>query len=314
MAARSLLSVLPDAQIWTQMTQMRTQSRMIHAGLLVVPSALQLAPFLDRILAQMVCLDPHGPCGSCRMCLHVLSDSHPDIHRVQPDNPAGAIKIEQIRELQTTAYRTPQLGGRQVFLLYPAEAMNHAAASALLKILEEPAASTVFILVTTNPSLILPTIVSRCQQIHVQTESQPSDPVSLGEAYPAASPRGMLYAQRLKLFEELDDLLAKNLSPCDLAALWSTYPIHDLSIQDMLWFFSAVLAKLIQLNLLSDATLENEYQPFTVFTHRWRPDYLYVQLDSVYAILSQLQHNINLNATLVWERIFLSFLEDYSQC
>lgn len=309
MAARSLLSVLPDAQIWTQMTQMRTQSRMMQAGLIVVPSALQLAPFLDRILAQIVCLDPHGPCGSCRMCLHVLSDSHPDIRRVHPDNPAGVIKIEQIRELQTTAYQTPQLGGRQVFLLYPVEAMNHAAASALLKILEEPAASTVFILVTTNPSLILPTIVSRCQQIHVQTESQPSDPVSLGKAYPEASPRGMLYAQRLKLFEQLDSLLAKRLSPCDVAAQWSEAPI-----QDMLWFFTGVMTKLIQLRVLPSAVLETEYQGYGLFAHRWRPDYLYAQLDSVYAILSQLQHNINLNAALVWERILLSFLEDYSRC
>lgn len=309
MVARSLISVIPDSPIWTQMTQMRRQSRMMQSGLIVVPADMQLEPFLDRILAQIVCLDVEAPCGSCRMCLHVLNDSHPDIYRIQPDNPGGTIKIEQIRDLQTTAYQTPQLGGQQVFLLHPVEAMNHAAASALLKILEEPAASTVFILVTTNPSLILPTIVSRCQQIQVQTGMQQSDPMSLGNAYPETSPRGLLYAQRLDLLEQLDSLLAKRLSPCDIATQWSEHPLPD-----MLWFFTSVITKLIQLRILPRAVLEREYQHLAVFTHAWRPEYLYTQLDNIYAILNQLQHNIHLNTALVWERVLFCFLEDYSRC
>jgi|GEM_PF-982064 len=309
MAGRSLTQVLPDAKIWSQITRMRTQERMLQAGLVIVPPAMHLEPFLDRMLAHIVCLDTHTPCGSCRMCLKVLSDSHPDIYRIQPENPTGAIKIEQIRDLQSVAYQTPQLGDRQILLIYPVESMNQAAASALLKILEEPTASTMFILVTANPSLLLPTIVSRCQQILVQPEASNADPLSLSKTYPEASSRGKLYVQRVDIFERLDDLLAKRLSPCDLAQQWSEHPI-----QDMLWFFTAIVTKLIQLRLLPVDALEKEYQAYAVFSHLWRPEYLYAQLDNIYAILNQLQHNINLNTTLVWERILLDFLEDYSKC
>ena len=90
MAGRSLTQVMPDAKIWSQITRMRTQERMLQAGLVIVPPAMHLEPFLDRMLAHIVCLDTHTPCGSCRMCLKVLSDSHPDIYRIQPENPTGA--------------------------------------------------------------------------------------------------------------------------------------------------------------------------------------------------------------------------------
>lgn len=304
MSTRDLTPILPEAQIWSQLALMRSQSRLAQSLLVVVPPAMHLAPFLDRMLTQILCLDTQAPCGTCRMCLKILSDNHPDLYRVQPENSTGAIKIEQIRDLQVAAYQTPQLTEHKIMVIYPAEAMNQAAASALLKVLEEPAESTMFILVATNPSLLLPTIVSRCQQLHVQQDTQSTDPLALGKTYPETSPRGILYAQRFQILEGLDALLAKRLSACDLAEQWSDYPI-----QDMLWFVSSVITKLLHLRLLPNAKLDEDYQGIAMLTHSWCPEFLYAQLDSIYTIMGQLHRNINLNTALVWERICLDFLE-----
>ena len=309
MTTRNLAAILPDAAIWTQIQAMRAQARLFQAGLVIVPPTLAMEPFLDKLLAHIVCMNAAIPCANCRMCLSVLGDSHPDIYKIQPEKPNGSIKIEQIRALQNVAYQTPQIDVRQIFVIYPAEAMNQAAASALLKILEEPAASTMFILITSNASLILPTIISRCIPIHVTLDAYDGDPLSMGTNYTDSSVRGKLYAQRLLLLTQMDDLVAKRSSPCDVAQLWSEYPIDD-----MLWFFTLVLSKLILLSLIPDSVVETEYQSHAIFVKLWRPEYLYPQLDQVYAIQSQLQDHINLNAILVWERILLDFLEDYSRC
>jgi DNA polymerase-3 subunit delta' len=309
MPMRNLLPLLPDARIWSTIRLMRTQSRVAQALLVVVPPSMQCEPFSDCLLAHMLCQDHESPCGTCRSCVRILSDNHPDIYRIHPENSDGPIKIEQIRDLQTVAFQTPQLQDQQWIMIYPAEAMNQAAASALLKILEEPSASTRFILITTNLALLLPTIVSRCQQIHVREDSQDQDLLALGKRYPETSPRGVLYAQRAQLLSGIDAALSKKLSPCDLAERWSEH-----ALSDALWFFSALMMQLIRLKVLPQKLVAQEYQSYLFFTHAWRPERLYYHLDTVYAMLQQVHNNINLNATLVWERIFLDFLEEYAAC
>lgn len=305
MTLRSLTHVLPSAAIWSQIVRMRQLGRISQSLLIVVPSTLPLEAFLDRLLAQILCLDMAiVPCGTCKMCTKVLQSIHPDVHEIRPENASGPIKIEQIREMQTIAYQTPQLGDRQILLIHPAEAMNQAAASALLKILEEPTASTMFILVTTNLSLLLPTIVSRCQQIQINQGSLNDDPLMISQTYPESTPRGQLFAQRFELLAGIDALLVQQMSPSGLAEQWANYPL-----QEMLWFFATLLTKLIQRALLQNDVLDDAYQSYACFAKSWRPEFLFDQLDSIYAMLSPLQQNINLNATMVWERILLDFLE-----
>jgi DNA polymerase-3 subunit delta' len=103
------------------------------------------------------------PCGACKPCRKIESNSHPDIIRIQP---AGAfIKIDQIRSLCQTLAMKPYEASVRVVIISAAQAMNPAAGNALLKMLEEPPASTVLILLAAHISDLLPTIVSRCQQI-----------------------------------------------------------------------------------------------------------------------------------------------------
>ena len=90
---------------------------------------------------------------------------HPDVEWIKPEKNGGAIKIDQIRELQNTAYLTPQRARYRLIVIEAADRMNTASANALLKILEEPAQHTVFILIAQQLSTVLPTILSRCQII-----------------------------------------------------------------------------------------------------------------------------------------------------
>lgn len=103
------------------------------------------------------------PCGQCRSCRKILSDSHPDIVRVEPDGKL--IRIGRIRELLSILAMKPHEASIRVVVISDAQTMNAEAGNALLKILEEPPAGTVLILTACQPADLLPTIVSRCRQI-----------------------------------------------------------------------------------------------------------------------------------------------------
>jgi len=103
------------------------------------------------------------PCGSCNSCRKIESNIHPDIIRLKPSGPF--IKIDQVRALCQTLAMKPYEAGVRVVIIFDAQALNPAAGNALLKVLEEPPARTVLILIATHTSDLLPTIVSRCQPI-----------------------------------------------------------------------------------------------------------------------------------------------------
>ena len=103
------------------------------------------------------------PCGICKPCRKIEAGNHPDIIRVKPSGPF--IKIDQIRSLCQTLAMKPYEARRRVVIITDAQAMNPAAGNALLKMLEEPPVRTILILVATHTSDLLPTIVSRCQQL-----------------------------------------------------------------------------------------------------------------------------------------------------
>ena len=103
------------------------------------------------------------PCGRCKPCLKIEAGNHPDIIWVKPSGPF--IKIDQIRSLCQTITMKPYEAIRRVVIISDAQAMNPAASNALLKMLEEPPIRTILILLATHTSDLLPTIVSRCQQL-----------------------------------------------------------------------------------------------------------------------------------------------------
>ncbi|MBW1997962.1 MAG: DNA polymerase III subunit delta' [Deltaproteobacteria bacterium] len=119
-----------------------------------------------RAFARFInCLAPVGEdaCGKCIPCRQFVDGNFPDIQEIEPEGQT--IKIEQIRELNRAFGYKPVSGGYRVTIIQKAEKMTEEAANAFLKSLEEPPERNIIILGVAEPLDLLPTIVSRCQQV-----------------------------------------------------------------------------------------------------------------------------------------------------
>ncbi len=120
---------------------------------------------------------PDRPCGICPSCSRLLRWAHPDLIETNLQTqaqamgetggkakgaPAKELRIESIREMQSTVGLTPYLGRWKVYMIGDAERMNEEASNCLLKTLEEPPAHTVIVVLAPDEVSVLPTIASRC--------------------------------------------------------------------------------------------------------------------------------------------------------
>ncbi len=107
------------------------------------------------------------PCLQCRSCQLFNFGNHPDLFYLSTPDDKKVIPVESVRDLIQWTVLSSQLLHKKVVIIEPADAMNQNAANSLLKTLEEPAANTVLILVTSKKQSLLPTILSRCQSIDI---------------------------------------------------------------------------------------------------------------------------------------------------
>jgi DNA polymerase-3 subunit delta' len=134
--------------------------------------------FAHALLCESPCADGSA-CGTCASCGYVNAGQHPDLRvldLVELDEEGEAkalaeIKIDTVRDLTAWSQLTSHRGVAKVGIVDPAEALNIAAANALLKTLEEPPASTFFILVSHHPGQVAPTLRSRCLRLHAPRPS-----------------------------------------------------------------------------------------------------------------------------------------------
>ena len=149
---------------------------------------------LGLLLAQArLCEQPPAgasglPCGRCRACHLVGTRVHPDLLIVIPDllrvqlgwvddedsklhkseaKPSKEIRVDQVRQAIAWSQQTSGRGQGKVLLLHPADALNGAAANALLKTLEEPPGTLRLLLTSADPERLLPTVRSRCQRLRL---------------------------------------------------------------------------------------------------------------------------------------------------
>ena len=134
--------------------------RPAQAYLFVGPGNVGKATVARRFAAALLCPDDEARCVS-----RVLRGIHPDLVLVEPEGRT-ALTVEQARATVALASRAPVEGERKVFLFEEAGMMNDEAANALLKTLEEPSPSTIFILVAESEEDLPATVASRCRTVY----------------------------------------------------------------------------------------------------------------------------------------------------
>jgi DNA polymerase-3 subunit delta' len=109
------------------------------------------------------------PCGVCVACRKVVSGNHPDLLVIEPLKEGSKekfwITIEQLREAERLVTLAPYEGERRVVIIPRMRRIQEKTVNTLLKTLEEPPPSVTLILIATEPSEVLPTILSRCQLV-----------------------------------------------------------------------------------------------------------------------------------------------------
>ncbi|HEY9132440.1 MAG TPA: DNA polymerase III subunit delta' [Dyella sp.] len=173
-----MMSMPWHAEHWQRVQARRARGAMPHALLLAGPAGLGKRDFLLRLVRGLLCQQAVGgeACGLCRSCQLFAAGTHPDYvslsYGLRKDGvQRSEIVVDQIRELSARLSMASQFGGWQIATIDPADAMNAAAANALLKTLEEPSPQTLLLLVADAPWRLPQTIRSRCQRIEFQLPS-----------------------------------------------------------------------------------------------------------------------------------------------
>ena len=171
--------------------------RLGHGLLFCGPEKLGKRAVAERLAQRLLCTqraDGGEACGQCRSCRLFASrtqtdppeqrpdgslahpfgrSGHPDLllvgyewnEKARPPRMRTELVIEQIRGVSEEMALTPQFGGAKIAIIDPAEAINHSAANALLKTLEEPVPGRYLWLVSSHPARLSATIRSRCQRL-----------------------------------------------------------------------------------------------------------------------------------------------------
>ena len=269
--------------------------RLPHALLLSGVDGLGKRIFANQLAAFLLCestaADGLTACGSCEACRWLKEGNHPDFRRLSASDEdadedasteskekrkgAAQIKIAAVRALEDFVFVGSHRHGNRVVVIEQAEAMNPAAANALLKILEEPPASVYFLLTTNRPRSLLATIRSRCRVVSFDPPHEdewavvrqelglPSDAVA-GLALAGGAPFKLLEWQRDGLIDALEGIsqsveVSGPKEPLGLAATWEGLLRRHARL-DMEMLVGQVL-RIVFDSALSDASGRRRYLP-----------------------------------------------------
>ncbi|MFJ7566339.1 DNA polymerase III subunit delta' [Herminiimonas sp. NPDC097707] len=270
---------------WQQWQKLR--ERLPHAILFHGPEGIGKTVFAEACAQSLLCETPatdgHA-CGTCAACGWFQQYSHPDYRRVRPEilddgesaegeeaeagdakksksakAPSKEIKIDQIRALSDFMNISTHRSGMRVITLYPAEALNTAAANSLLKMLEEPPPNTMFLLATNSIDRLLPTILSRCRKFALampgaeealqwlQTQQVKDADSWLAEQ--GGSPLAALASSQAGARETLDEFLQQLAQPGVDAALKTAERLQKTPVTELVawlqrWLYDVLSVKL----------------------------------------------------------------------
>lgn len=172
---------------------------MTHAWLITGPPGSGRSVAALCFAAALQCTSDGIPgCGTCRACTTTMAGTHADVRRVIPEGLS--IGVDEMRAIVATASRRPSTGRWQVVVIEDADRLTEGAGNVLLKVVEEPPPSTVFLLCapSVDPDDISVTLRSRCRHVALVTPSvaaiarvlMDTDGLTENEAHVAASVSG----------------------------------------------------------------------------------------------------------------------------
>lgn len=152
-------------QVAQVLTNELIQQHISHAYLFSGNNIDEQLACAKLLIKSLVCLSPEGiePCLTCTNCQKIENNYYRDLHILQTDQLM--LKKSDSIELQQFMMTSPVEGNYKFYIILEADKLNTQAANSLLKSIEEPSSQSVGILITTSPQKLLPTILSRCQQL-----------------------------------------------------------------------------------------------------------------------------------------------------
>ncbi len=263
---------------------------------------------LARLLAAAAqCESQNRPCLQCNACRKVMAGTHPDCLTVE-DSEHKNVAVKIVREARASMYVMPNEGKRKVYL-FP-QSLATEGQNALLKILEEPPAYGVFILLTENPETLLPTVRSRCVELNLKALPDALLERELCKLFPDADPetianaiaRSCGYLGQAKLLIESGTVqstetkaFVKSFSERDVLILMQTLVSMER------WKREDFLGELYQwVNVLQSALLwrntpqqtPSAYSPSTITQETSVSSAPYTGTSNPYGNLSSASHNI----------------------
>jgi DNA polymerase-3 subunit delta' len=162
----TVIKTLKEA-IVTSKDPSNNSQNMTHSWLFTGPAGSGRSNAAIAFAAGLLC--EKGGCGTCINCTTTIDGSHADIELVRTEGLS--IKVDEVRELITRTSWSPSVGNYRVVVIEDADRLTESAANALLKVIEEPGARTVWLLCAPTLTDVIPTIRSRCRQLTLRTPS-----------------------------------------------------------------------------------------------------------------------------------------------
>ena len=193
------MKVLGNTHILAPLSAAARTGRIAGAYLIEGPTGSGKKTIAAYLSALFTCpnVTENGPCFSCRDCENVTYGSHPDVVTLTPEKDREIISVESVRRANEVAQTAPIHAARRVFIIPDAARMNAAAQNALLKNLEEPRSSTVYLLLCEEAAGVLATIRSRCVIYRTELFSEKALFSELSKRNPSVSEEDVRLAARL---------------------------------------------------------------------------------------------------------------------
>ncbi len=227
----AVIATLKEAVAASKDSANNTQN-MTHSWLFTGPPGSGRSKAAVAFAAALLC--EKSGCAICISCTSVTDGSHADIELIRTEGLS--IKVDEVRELITRTSWSPSVGNYRVVVIEDADRLTESAANALLKVIEEPGARTVWLLCAPTLTDVLPTIRSRCRHLTLRTpsvkavaklliEREGIDPELADFASSAAQGhigRAMYLATHKEAREDREKILNLTSSITDLASAFAT--------------------------------------------------------------------------------------------